>query len=81
MKNLAIAAAAASVVMLSSAANAQMTERRDYFDPLGVWSDQGYVAQQQIFSPGPPSKVGSAVPSHFNNPDVNWRGNWDNRWR
>ena len=79
--SMTIAATAASVVMLTSAASAQTMERRDFYDPLGVWSERGHAPQQQIFAPGPPSKVGSAVPSHFNSPDTNWQGNnWNGRW-
>jgi hypothetical protein len=61
-----ITAAAASLVMLTAAANAQYMERRDLLDPFGRWS--GYeVNQNQIFSPGPPSKTGAHFGPRYSN--------------
>jgi hypothetical protein len=48
--SLKLAVAGASIAMLTSAASAQMMEQRDFYDPLGVLSDRGYVAQPQIFA-------------------------------
>ncbi len=47
---------AASLVMLSSAANAQSMDRRDLLDPFDMWSGSQSFQQPQIFAPGPPSK-------------------------
>jgi hypothetical protein len=67
MRIFTITATAASLVMLTAAANAQYTERRDLLDPFGVWSGSQLSYQQQIFSPGPPSKTGAHFGPRYSN--------------
>lgn len=47
--SLIVAAATASLLILTSAANAQNADKRSFFHPLGFWSNEGFVAQPQIY--------------------------------
>ncbi len=58
---------AASLVVLTSVANAQYADRRDLFDPFGMSSEYQMNQQPQIFSPGPPSKTGAHFGSRYSN--------------
>jgi hypothetical protein len=54
-----VGAAAASLIMLTAAAKAQQLE------PYGPWGSWNAFQQNQIFSPGPPSKTGSHFGPRF----------------
>lgn len=58
---------AASLVMLSSAANAQSMDRRDMLDPFGASNGYQSNYQPQIFAPGPPSKTGAHFGPRYTN--------------
>jgi|GEM_PF-2793013 len=73
MKTSLTVAAAATLVILTSAANAQLADKRSFFHPLGVWSNEGFVAQRQVYPPR--WKFERTAQAYYADPDLQWNSN------
>jgi hypothetical protein len=47
--SLMLGAAAICGMAFTSSASAQLADKRSFLHPLGVWSNEGYVAQKQVY--------------------------------
>jgi hypothetical protein len=70
MRISVIAAAAALLLMLGSAASAQLADKRSFFH--GFWSNEGFVAQRQVYPPI--WKTGHFPARDILHRDVDWNG-------
>lgn len=68
MKTARLTAAAALLIALTSAASAQLADKRTFF--YGFWSNDVYVAQRQVYPPV--WKTGYPVPVRYVFPDLGW---------